>query len=287
MTNDMLNKYIKLKLELFDDCIKINEFLSNMPNVLGAYCYGKNKNSYDLLFIVEDIGLWYEKNKLIASNKKQKFIEYATDKKHDFIEHLNIKQDSSFFNCTVISVSNFFADVATFNNPYIAKIVQQIFLSVKSNKNIDKLIKYSNDSSILIALLTLNKKQVVFDEVMDILDDLFEVRYGIASTSNTFQNNELLHLIYQENSYFILNMQGIAEIDLSYIKKNSFLLPTYMKNFFDKYHKYSYNDILEYVGNSMRYNEEEIMSMRRELFGVFKANLYNYNDKKKVRRKQL
>lgn len=279
-----IEKYQTIKENLSVDISNITDFVDNMPDTLGIYCYRvgtkENKKEYNLLFVSDDLKSWYENNKFIDPKKKEKYYEFIFDDKHDFIEHPNIKYNGCIYNCTLVSLGDFMIDVATWRNLYIVKCAQQIILSIKSNEYLNNIIKYNRDSSMLLTLFMLDKEIISYDMIINRLNNMISFDYGI---NNRNGNTDLLKLVYKDSKYFTLN-DNQADINLARVNIDNFLLPSRINECIDE------NDnmikcIDDYISEISKNENNYIKEMRKELDGIISASVSNYIDKQK--KKQL
>lgn len=272
------------KKELSVDINNITDFVSNMPNTLGVYCYKMdnqdNKRTYNLLFVSDNLKDWYQNNKFIDPKKKDKYYEFIFDDKHDFIEHPNIKYNNCIYNCTVVSLGNFMIDIATWKNLYIVKCAQQIIFSINSNEYLNNIIKYNRESSMLLTLLALDKEKINYDVIISRLNSMISFDYGI---NNKNGNIDLLKLVYNDSKYFTLD-DNQADINLARVSIDRFLLPSRISEYVDE-NDTAYKSLNDYITKICQKENDYIKKMRKDLDGLISASISNYIDKQK--KKQL
>lgn len=157
----------------------INEFLSQRPEVIGAFGYGsgvfkqlgydnKEKPQIDLILVVENLRKWHEEN--IKKNPK----DYSLIGKNFFLKadmkkikgltgityQSNIEYKNHLFKYGIIEYKDFIENLDTWNSFYVPGRLQKPILILKSNETIDNLIIKNRRNACKIGLLCLSEKKL-------------------------------------------------------------------------------------------------------------------------------
>ena len=185
------------------DILNINNFLNKRPDVLACYCYGIgktiNKNLYRLIIITDDIWSWQQKNK-----NKGEFTMYSNmlyNEGFGFIDYIGIKDNNCIFDYTLMNGSEFISDLLHWNNYTFAEIFKKPFICIKSNSRLDNIIRRNQNNTLVTSLLTFNKDNVTFFEVMI---KYYSLLNGLSNDIINFVNDNYYNLkrIYEGSKYF-------------------------------------------------------------------------------------
>lgn len=156
----------------------INEFLSERPDLIGAFGYGSGvfkqlgynneKTQIDLILIVSDIQKWHKEN-IIKNPKDYSFIgkHFFMNSSVDSIKGItgityqsNIEYKGHLFKYGVIEYRDFMIHMETWDSFYVPGRFQKPVLSIKSNEEIDKLILLNRRNACKVGLICLNEKKL-------------------------------------------------------------------------------------------------------------------------------
>lgn len=264
------------------DILNINNFLNKRPDVLACYCYGIgktiNKNLYRLIIITDDIWSWQQKNK-----NKGEFTMYSNmlyNEGFGFIDYIGIKDNNCIFDYTLMNGSEFISDLLHWNNYTFAEIFKKPFICIKSNSRLDNIIRRNQNNTLVTSLLTFNKDNVTFFEVMI---KYYSLLNGLSNDIITFVNDNYYNLkkIYVDSKYFKFNDSDNLIINTDLVKQDTIYLPRKIKDLIINYNeKIDMTNVINYLNDKLSIEKMYIDDMRFLVNGALKTISYNGRNNK-------
>ena len=187
----------------------IKEFLSNRPQLDGAFGYGsgvikqsnytnQDKPQIDLILITDDIKIWHTAN--IALNPRDysiqgrfrlSYLSRSQMKGHNNIVYFSqVPENNLLFKYGVIETDDFIKDLKTWDTFYVAGRFHKPMLEIQSTKEIDDAIEKNRLAAFMIACL-MNDEFTTDNEILHSLCNLSymgDFRMGIAENPDKVSN---------------------------------------------------------------------------------------------------
>lgn len=269
MVNEKMIEFYK------DDVNNINKFLSSRPSAVGVYCYGignyLGKKIYKLILVTEDIWKWQADNE--HSNEFTQYCNLLYQEGFNFIEYTGIKENRCIFDYTLMSGSAFIESLIYWKIFSYAEIFQKPFITIKSNEDLDNIIKNNQRKALITSLLMINDNKTSF---FDLMLKIYCISDTISNEKLTLIDNnyEFLKAMYGNSKYFTLSENDQVFIDREKIINDIVYLPSAIK------HKINITDngicttyIQKYLSDKRQIEQEDITSMRILVNGFFKNML--------------
>lgn len=241
--------------------------VENRPDIIAAYGYGSafvhqsgysynTKKSLDLIFVVDDIKKWNNKNFKVNRDDYTKYSKtiFKLTPKHllksgtGIIYNVITNKYELDFKYGLIEPKNFIDDLYNWKHFYISGRFQKPVYTIKSNDIFDNAIKFNRKISLLAALIILNKEFLTIDELLEQICKLSyegDIRNLFVENPNKVHNIvkgslEALKEIYCNNEYLTV-IDNYVYVDLSKVYEDSRFLPrAFTKKFNGNYDEYGH-----------------------------------------------
>lgn len=266
-----------------DKKIIIENFLSNRPNVVGAFGYGSGvikQNSYtkddkpqiDLILVTDDIKEWHTNNILQNPNdyslkgrvRLSKVSRLKMKGPNNIVYCSQVQDGSNLFKYGLIETEDFINDLNTWDTFYVAGRFQKPMLEVKSNKELNEVILRNRVAAFLIACILSDEYTTYFDLFEKICNFSYmgDFRMGIAENPNKVKNivngsYDELYKIYSKYPFVKPVYGERIRINYDEITKYMNLLPA---------------DLLDFIAvsdNKELSNEKRILLIRKTILNYF------------------
>lgn len=233
------------------------ELVNQREDIIAAYGYGSafshqsgytenTKKSLDMIFVVEDIKKWNNKN--FKLNKKD-YTKYTKaifkvvpkiilTNSTSVIYNVITKRYDEDFKYGLIEKERLIDDLTTWKHFYVCGRMQKPTYVIKGNKQIDEAIEYNRKSALLTALLILDADVIKLDDLLETICNLSykgDVRTIFAENPNKVKNivkgsKDLLINMYLNNSnindeYILYNRGEFLFVDMDKVDEDKKYLP--------------------------------------------------------------
>lgn len=246
--------------------------VDDRDDIVAAYGYGsgfiyqsgyKNdtKKSLDLLFIVDDIKKWNNKNFIINKKDYSKYTKalfkitpkFILKNSTSVIYNVITGKYENDFKYGLVEKNDFLKDLYNWDHFYICGRMQKPIYTIKSNEEFDNAIKFNRKIALLTSLIILNKEILTLDELLEQICKLSyqgDVRTLFVENPNKIKNivkgsKQALIDIYSLSDYVKIDGE-LVWVNLNKVYEDVNLLPNvFQKKFKDK--EYEYGNIIKRV----------------------------------------